>query len=378
MSAPRIGLLSAWLSRRNGGVFEAVVAQVALLRDQGFSPVVIGLDDRHHAADRARFGGVEVIACATRGPGRLGYAPALAQALREAKLDLLHLHGLWTWPSRAAAGWAGANGRPLIVSPHGMLDPWILARGRLQKAVARPWLERPSWSAATMFHALTDAEAGDITRTTGRRRIAVVPNPVPFTGIPSPPRERAPLLLYFGRLHPKKNLAALIEAWATAVPALPAGARLEIVGWGRAADVAAVRHAIARHPSAPIRLGDPLFGADKQAALASARFLVLPSLGEGLPMAVLEGWAAGTPALLSAGCHLPEGEAAGAALPCGTVPHDISAAIARAFACPPSEWHAMSAAAQQLAYTRFSPDVVGAHWARIYDELLGRQGRRAA
>jgi poly(glycerol-phosphate) alpha-glucosyltransferase len=376
MIGARIGLLSAWLSRRNGGVWEAVATHAAILRAQGLTPVVIGLDHADHVADRIRLDGVEVIACPIRGPERLGYAPALERELADAALDLLHLHGLWTYPSRAGAAWARAGGGPYLVSPHGMLDPWILARGRTRKAVARPLLERPNWAAARLFHALTQAEAADIARATGRREIAVIPNAV----APAPPASdgRPPVLLYLGRLHPKKNLVALVEGWAGAVPDLPPGARLDIVGWGEPGHRAAVERAVARHPRANVRLVGPLFGAAKQAALAEARFLALPSLGEGLPMAVLEGWAAGTPALLSNGCHLPEGFIAGAALPCGTEPAGIATAISAAFARPEEAWQPLSAAARRLATERFSPAVVGARWADLYAGLLGDRRRAAA
>jgi len=35
LAGRRIGLLTAWASRQNGGVFEAVAAQVAMLRGLG-------------------------------------------------------------------------------------------------------------------------------------------------------------------------------------------------------------------------------------------------------------------------------------------------------------------------------------------------------
>ena len=47
----------------------------------------------------------------------------------------------------------------------------------------------------------------------------------------------------------------------------------------------------------------PKFGAEKAELLGKARFTVLPSLSEGLPMAVLDGWAAGVPALISEECN---------------------------------------------------------------------------
>lgn len=365
---PRIGLLSAWLSRRNGGVFEAVAAQVGIVRAMGAVPVVIGLADGDGSADRDRLDGAEVIARPVKGWRRFGYAPGLVRALLEAKLDLLHLHGLWMYPSHAAARWARATGRPFIISPHGMLDPWIIERGIGQKRVARWLYEQRSWRAATRFHALSEDEARDIRAATGRDAVVVLPNPV--TPAPARPATRPSSLLYLGRIHPKKNVQGLLDGWSRAADHLPPGTRLTIAGWGEEGDVAALNAAIARLGRADVRFAGPLFGEAKCRALADARFLVLPSFSEGLPMAVLEAWAAGTPTVMSAACHLPQGFAAGAAIDCGTTSETIAATLTRAFHESEAEWSRRSHAATRLVHERFSPAVVGEGWRRLYGERL--------
>jgi poly(glycerol-phosphate) alpha-glucosyltransferase len=110
-----------------------------------------------------------------------------------------------------------------------MLDPWITARGRWKKRLARHAWERRSWRAASAFHALTAAEAADIVREAGAVRVATIPNAAPLVASGSVD-ERPPVLLYLGRIHPKKNLTALVAAWAEAYAHLPPGARLVIAG----------------------------------------------------------------------------------------------------------------------------------------------------
>jgi hypothetical protein len=72
----------------------------------------------------------------TQGPRAWGYAPQLSAALRDASLDLLHVHGLWMFYSPAARAWARATRRPCVVSPHGMLDPSALRHSRFKKLIA--------------------------------------------------------------------------------------------------------------------------------------------------------------------------------------------------------------------------------------------------
>lgn len=366
----RIGLLTASASRLGGGVFEAVAAQAALLRSLGAVPVVIALDDAFSADDAPRFGGGELYHAAVMGPGFFGYAPQLAALLDAARLDLLHLHGIWMYPSQAASSWAARSGKPLLISPHGMLDPWITARGRWKKALARAGYERRAWRRAAAFHALTAREAEDVARESGRLDSLIIANPGPPAD-PAPITPRAPQIAYLGRIHPKKNIDALIDGWAKLVSenALPDGAALTIAGWGDPQDVAALTARLVTAPASVSFVG-PQFGADKARLLSGARFLALPSHSEGLPVAVLEAWAAGTPAVMSAQCNLPIGFEHGAALDSGFSPDSIAAALRRALALSDAEWLAMAGAAQALAAGPYSAAAIATQWEAAYAGLM--------
>jgi glycosyltransferase involved in cell wall biosynthesis len=370
LAGKRIGLLTASASRLGGGVFEAVVAQAALIRDLGAVPVVIALRDVFSETDARRFTGIELHHADVLGPGFFGYAPRLGAILDAARLDLLHLHGIWMYPSQAASGWAARSGQPLLISPHGMLDPWITSRGRWKKALARAGYERRAWGRAAAFHALTAREGADIARESGRGDSLVIANPAPPAD-PAPTKARARQVAYLGRIHPKKNLLALIEAWALleAQGALPADARLTIAGWGDSADVAALQARLAAAPPSASFVG-PQFGADKARLLSGARFLALPSHSEGLPVAVLEAWAAGTPVVMSAECNLPSGFEQGAALDSGFTPATIAAALHRALTLSEAEWLAMAGAAQALAAGPFSAAAIAGQWEAAYAGLM--------
>ena len=370
LAGKRIGLLTASASRLGGGVFEAVAAQAAMLRTAGAEALVFALDDAHADEDRSRFAPSSVRLSPIVGAAQIGFASGLVRQLTAARLDCLHLHGIWMYPSRAAALWAKTSRKPYLISPHGMLDPWITARGKWKKALARAGYERASWRLASAFHALTPREAADIARETGRTDSLVIPNAGPPTAAPPTAPHKAKFL-YLGRIHPKKNIAALIAAWSglAAQGALPSEAHLTIAGWGEAEDVAALRGQLAAAPPSITFIG-PCYGAAKERELRSAAFLILPSLSEGLPMVVLEAWAAGTPVLMTSECNLPEGFAAGAAADCGFTAATISAALSAALALPDARWLAMATAACKLATGRFAATSVAARWADAYSGLI--------
>lgn len=362
----RVTLLTASASRLGGGVAAALYSHAALLREAGAEVTVVALADRHSEDDRAALGETPLRTVAVSGPAMFGYASGLVAQLLATKADLLHQHGLWMYPSRAATLWARRTGRPYLISPHGMLDPWITGRGRWKKALARLGYERASWRRADAFHALTPDEAADIRREAGERRTLTIPNAAP-PAIALTAGEREPHLVFISRIHPKKNLAALVEAWQAAE--LPPGARLTIAGWGDPADVAEFKARLAKAPPSVEFIG-PVHGEAKQRLLQAARYVILPSHSEGLPMTILEAWAAGTPTIMTAACHLPEGFAAGAACECGTNAPSVAAAIGQALTCDEARWHAMSDAALALARGPFSAERVAQQWVSAYRELV--------
>lgn len=376
LSGLHIGLLTASASRLGGGVFEAAVSQAEMIRAHGGKASVFALEDEYSAEDATRFGRSRVHHAPVTGPAQIGFAPGLVQSLLNAELDLLHLHGIWMYPSRAGTIWAQRTLRPYLISPHGMLDPWITARGKAKKAIARIGYEHSSWRAAAALHALTAREARDIAAESGRNDSFIIPNSVPPTRAK---RKGAgpPHFLYLGRIHPKKNIGALIEAW-TAQSAIidAAGAKLTIAGWGEDDHVAELRRQLASAP-ASAEFAGPVYGRDKAELIHGARFFVLPSHSEGLPMAVLEAWAAGTPALITRECNLPEGFAAGAAMDCGFTPDTIGTALGQALSMPGTDWLEMSGAARRLAGSIFSPEAAALKWAETYRGFVSKHQLQA-
>lgn len=369
----RIGLLTGSASRAGGGVFEAVVLQAQLIRHHGGTPVVFAIRDEFSDADSGRFEGCDVHFSDRMGPAMLGIGPHLPILLDAAGLDCLHLHGIWLDTSRVAADWADRNGKPLVISPHGMLDPWITGRGKWKKALARAAYEKRAWRSAAAMHALTVREATDIERESGRGDTLVIPNPAPTAVETIVPANR-PIVGYLGRIHPKKNIDALITAWEHLGTAgrLPAGAELQIAGWGAADDVAALEARVSASREAISFLG-PLHGDGKTQFFSQARFIALPSLSEGLPMVVLEAWSAGRPTVMSAEVNIPTGFSANAAIECGTQPSEIANALATAFATSNEDWKCMAENALALARGAFAFETVAKTWAATYEQLIANR-----
>lgn len=382
MSSPlKIGMLVGTLSNAGGGVFEVVRAlSRALARDPEISVELFGLEGE---ADQVACDGIPVHLCATRGLSSFGYAPGLVEALIERKIDIVHVHGLWMYISVAARKWSLRTGNPYVVSPHGMLDPWALRNARWKKRVAALLYENAHLRGAACLHALCEAEKRAIAAAGYTAPIAVFPNGVDFPLIPSerprwnkalPPESK--VLLFLGRVTPKKRVLELIRAFARSSKG---GGKWRLVIVGPVEEHYEQRLAKEVETGSAkgsIHIVGPAYGDERTAAYAAADAFILPSLSEGLPMAALEAFASGLPALLSEQCNLPESFAAGAALPIGSDEDDILAGLERFFALDGNQRLLMSASAKRLAMDRFNWETIAGEMATFYRCLA--QSHRSA
>jgi poly(glycerol-phosphate) alpha-glucosyltransferase len=380
----KVALLTSSLSRRGGGISDAVHRMARSLHaTPDFQVSVLGLADRDRMQPAENWNGVPSVALPTIGPSALGYAPRLASRLVREGIDLLHVHGLWMYPSAASLGWARATGRPYVITPHGMLDPWAVNNSRWKKRIAFWAYEGRHLQGAGCLHALCEAEAESIRAFGLRNPICIVPNSVhrpPIAGTLEEHRSDSPrTLLYIGRLHPKKGLANLLKAWHRFEGrrgAVVGGWELVIAGWdqgGHERELKDLAGELGIDES--VRFPGPRFGDDKDALFRAASAFVLPSLSEGLPMAVLEAWSYGLPVLMTRQCNLPEGFDAGAALPIGTDDEGILQGLRTLSTMTEPDRRHMGARGLRLCAERFSPQPIIEKMADVYRWLL-RSGPR--
>ena len=380
-AAVKIGLLTAHASRRAAGVWVGVARLGKALAERGLDVEIFGIADDWSATDGAGWDGPPLNLHTVRGSEAFGYAPRLARSLQGRRPSLLHANGLWMYPSLASSRWSRRTRRPYLISPHGMLDPWAVSHAVWKKRLVGWWFENAHLAGAACLHALTEAEARAIRAYGLSNPICIVPNGVDLPKAPmlarpalaaDAGRDRK-IILFLGRLHPKKGLENLLAAWKDGQSS--PGARdwmLVIAGWdqdGHERQLERIARAVGIGDS--LRLVGPQFDGDKAASFACADAFVLPSHSEGLPVAVLEAWSYGLPVLMTEACNLPEGFAAGAALPIGTDPAGIAAGLRRLFTMSDAERCDMGARGRALVRERFSWRQVGEQMAAVYRWVLG-------
>jgi poly(glycerol-phosphate) alpha-glucosyltransferase len=245
----------------------------------------------------------------------------MTEAVQKTDPDVLHTQGLWTYASIAAYGTAQQAGVPYIVTPRGMLDPWAIRNSGWKKKIADWVFERKHLHHAACLHALCASEADSIRAYGLSNPICVIPNGVNLPRYsetqstvlwPGHMEADSKVLLFLGRIHPKKGLQHLIEAWSALTLR---GWHLVIVGWDDGGHEPELRRLVRRYGlESSVHFMGPLYGPEKEEALSRADAFVLPSHSEGLPMAVLEAWSYQLPVLMTPQCNIPEGFEADAAI----------------------------------------------------------------
>jgi poly(glycerol-phosphate) alpha-glucosyltransferase len=348
------------------------------LHDQPDTEVhALGLVDEFTEADLAGWSPVSTHLFRHRGPSGFGYAPGLKQALLGLDADILLTHGLWMYPSVVALGWHQRTRRPFIMNPHGMLEPWALRQSPIKKQLASVCHERNTLQSSACLRALCREEVQSFREYGLRNPAGILPNGVdlPDGGplLPAPWQDDVPkgakVLLYLGRLHPKKGLAHLLRAWAL-LHARRHEQRhdwhLVIAGWDQGGHEAELRHLAEDFDvQASVHFAGPLFDDARTAAFSHARAFILPSQSEGLPMSVLEAWSHRLPVVITPECHLPEGYGARAALYVRPEISSLVRGLEQLFALTPTQRMQMGHRGRELVEERFAwPDI-----ARQYRQL---------
>jgi poly(glycerol-phosphate) alpha-glucosyltransferase len=265
---------------------------------------------------------------------------------------------------------------------HGMLDSWALGNSRWKKNVCAWAYEKRCLDDAACLHAFTGAELTSAREFGLKNPVCIIPNgvdlpeptvgPAPWNGAVAAGKKS---LLYLGRLHPKKGLMNLLEAWRIVQRRCPASAgqwSLVISGWDQGGHERELKaRALEMGVAGDVVFAGPMFGDAKDAAYAHADAFVLPSHSEGLPMTVLEAWAHGKPVLMTPRCNLSEGVAAGAAMEAQPDPASLAEQLAELIGATDSERAAMGARGLELVRRQFAWPKVAAEMHSVYRWLVG-------
>ena len=291
--------------------------------------------------------------------------------------DVAHLHACRNVPGAIAARHLERNGVPYVLAPNGTAPR--IERRRLAKRAFDAVAGRRVVSRAARVVAVSEAERRQLAALdVDDASVRVIPNPIDLDEFASPIargrfRRRIglgsePLVLFLGRLSPRKRLDVLLRAFARLARS---DARLAIAGNDMGAEAAARSLAHALGLDSRVVFTGLLRDRERLEALADADLVSYPSELEIFGLVPLEAILAGTPVVVSDDCGCGEviREVGGGRVVAVGDPDALASAI-DAMLADTARWRAAAVHAARRVRSSFGEDDVCASLEGVYAEVV--------
>lgn len=221
--------------------------------------------------------------------------------LKREQPDVVHINGIWmiqTWIIQREALRMGIK---TYITPHGMLEPWIINRHPLKKKLALALFQKTALKKAIALIATAESEKRNIEQLGYNKNMVVIPNGIDVSAI----RMKTDFtikrrLLYISRIHVKKGIELLLDA-LEAMEDLLEGYEVVIAGEGEAGYVTLLKERARKIDKVRISFVGGIYGEQKWDLYRNSDFFVLPSYTENFGYVIAESLACGTPVITTKG-----------------------------------------------------------------------------
>lgn len=217
--------------------------------------------------------------------------------------DVVHINCCWTPGCAFAQKWAQQLGFKVVLTPHGMLEPWIMSRHYWTRKLPGLWLyQKQAIVKADCLHATAESEKENLLKLGYNDKIAVVANGIDVDSIEMKATwKRKNTILFLSRVHVKKGANFLIEAVAHLKDELQ-GYVVNIAGEGDEGYIAELKaQALKQGVGEMMNFRGGVYGDEKWQLFKNADLFVLPTYSENFGIVVAEALACGTPVITTKG-----------------------------------------------------------------------------
>ena len=288
--------------------------------------------------------------------------------------DLVHIHGLFSHVNILAGRACRRHNIPYIVTPHGMANRYGMRHKPFRKMISFRLFERRLLNHAHMVHLTSHDEAGDFDHLNINTVTRIIPLAVRSVGNNKTDAKKGGhkdktlpyQILYMGRVHPIKNIEAVIAALAQSEMA---DYHLNICGDGDPKYSAQLKaYAKQLGVAGQITWRGFVSGREKAEIFAKSDIFILPSFSESFGISAIEALSAGLPSVLSS--HVANAETlANAGL--AKVTDTSATAIANGL-CEVSKWKNKAFSTKAKAYfsNHYDKSIISHSLAMLYDEVI--------
>lgn len=295
----------------------------------------------------------------------------IAFLLDEIKPDIVHVNCCWVPDCAAVQRIAQKRGYKVVLTPHGMLEPWIIKRHYWTRKVPALWLyQKAAVQRADCVQATAESERDNLLKLGYNSNIKVVRLGIDAESIEMKRSwKKSRQILFLSRVHVKKGINFLVEA-ADVLRNELQGYKILVAGEGEADYVEAMKRMICdRGLQDIVQLIGGVYGDEKWRLFQTSDFFVLPTHSENFGLAIAESLASGTPVITTVGTPWSDlnSAEAGAWIEIGTEP--LVETLRRFLSLTEDELETMGRNGRKLIETKYSAHVMAEQMMEVYKEI---------
>lgn len=296
---------------------------------------------------------------------------AVVDLLDSVRPDIVHVNCCWTPDCAMIQRLAQKRGYKVVLTPHGMLEPWIIKRHYWTRKVPALLLyQKAAVRKADCIQSTAESERDNLLKLGYNTNIKVVRLGIDAEGIEMKRSwKKTRQILFLSRVHVKKGINFLIEA-AAALRSELQGYKILVAGEGDADYVAEMKRMIADNGLQDIvQLVGGVYGDEKWRLFQTSDFFVLPTHSENFGLAIAESLASGTPVITTVGTPWNDlnDSNSGAWIEIGTQP--LVETLRRFLALSDEELEAMGRNGRKLIEEKYSANVMAEEMMEVYKDL---------
>lgn len=292
--------------------------------------------------------------------------------LDELHPDVVHVNCCWELLSSYTVFWAKKKNYPVLITTHGMLEPWVIRKNYwIKKLPALLLYQKKALKMANSLVATAESERKNLLIANYNPIVELVPNGVIMDDISLKYSwEPNKIILFLALLRPNKGADLLIKAVKKLENELT-GYRVIIAGTGENGYVNSLKELVHNlNLEGIVSFPGGIYGNEKWDLYQKADVFVLPTLNENFGIVIAESLASGTPVITTKGAPWPELEE----WKCGWwVERDVSSfvrALEEFLKLPVEKWEQMGRKGRKLIEEKYSSEKVAKELMMLYRSVL--------
>ena len=228
----------------------------------------------------------------------------IAKYLADERFDLIQIQSMWDLPYHKVMVEARRLGIPYIVTPRGMLEPWSLSQKKWKKKLAWWFYQRNDVQKSVCVFTTAKMEAEHVSNLGITTCKVVIPNGIETDAYPckSSVEGVKKQVLFLSRVHVKKGIELLFEAWKR-LHSDYVDWQLLVIGNGEAEYIHSLENRVeSLGLKDSIKILPPVFGEAKIKVYQESALFCLPSFSENFGMVIAEAMSCGTPVITTTNC----------------------------------------------------------------------------